>query len=98
VACWSKERLPEIPDSYIDIPTDLAVEVVSPGDHYSRIQKKVRQYLQCGARMVWVLDAEDRGVSVYRSQQQGKFLGENDTLSGEDILPGFSCKVAELFA
>jgi Uma2 family endonuclease len=96
VAFWNKERLPEIPDSYIEVPPDLAVEVVSPGDQWSRIQNKVRQYLHCGVRLVWVVDPEDRSVSVYRSQQQGKILGENDTLTGEDVLPGFSCLVKDL--
>jgi Uma2 family endonuclease len=98
ISFWSKERLPVLPYSYIEIPPDLAVEVVSPGDHYSRVQNKVRQYLRCGARLVWVLDPEDRSVTVYRSQQEGKILGENDTLTGEDVLPGFSCRVADLFA
>jgi Uma2 family endonuclease len=96
VAYWSKERLPEIPNSYLDVPPDLAVEVVSPGDHYSRVQNKVRQYLRCGVRLVWVVDPEDRSVTVYRSQQEGKILGENDILSGEDVLPNFSCKVSDL--
>jgi Uma2 family endonuclease len=96
VAFWSKERLPVIPDSYLDVPPDLAVEVVSPGDHYSRVQNKVRQYLRCGVRMVWVVDPEDRSVTVYRSQKEGKILGENDILTGEDVLPGFSCRVADL--
>ncbi len=88
--------MPEIPDSYIDVPPDLAVEVVSPSDHYLRVQNKVRQYLQCGVRLVWVIDPQDRSVTVYRSQQQGKILGENDLLTGEDVLPGFSCRVAEV--
>jgi Uma2 family endonuclease len=96
VAFWSRERLPEIPDSYLDVPPDLAVEVVSPGDRYSRVQNKVRQYLRSGVRMVWVVDPEDRSITVYRSQQEWKILGENDILTGEDVLPNFSCRVADL--
>ena len=81
---WSRERLPEIPEGYIEIPPDLAVEVVSPSDHYSRAQKKVRHHLTHGVRLVWVVDPQDRSVTVYRSRQQATILEENDTLSGED--------------
>ena len=76
----------------------VAIEVVSPGDHYSRIQSKVHHHLTHGVRLVWVADPEDRSITVYRPQQQMVLLGENDTLSGEDVLPGFSCKVGELFS
>jgi Uma2 family endonuclease len=96
VSFWSGERLPEILENYTDIPPDLVVEVVSPGDHFTRIQNKVRQYLDCGVRMVWVVDPMDRSVTVYRSREQMKLLIETDTLSGEDIVPGFSCRVADL--
>jgi Uma2 family endonuclease len=96
VSFWSKDRLPELPEGYIAIPPDLAVEVVSPNDHYSRVQKKVRHHLSHGVRLVWVVDPEDRSVTVYRSLQQVTILQEGDTLSGEDVLPGFSCLVSEL--
>ncbi|HEV3263368.1 MAG TPA: Uma2 family endonuclease [Gemmataceae bacterium] len=97
VAYWSKERLPEVPEGYIEIVPDLAVEVVSPSDIFSRIQKKVREYLNRGVRLVWVVDPEGRTVTVYRPLRQATILEENETLSGEDVLPGFSCPVAELF-
>ena len=41
VSFWSRERLPEVPEGYVSIAPDLVVEVVSPSDHYSRIQKKL---------------------------------------------------------
>jgi Uma2 family endonuclease len=97
VAFWSKERLPEVPEGYVELPPDLAVEVVSPNDHYSRVQNKVRHYLTHGVGMLWVVDPEDRSVTVYRSLREVQILGENDTLSGEDVVPGFSCKVGDLF-
>jgi Uma2 family endonuclease len=92
-----KERLPEVPEGYIEVAPDLVVEVVSPGDHYSRVQNKVRHYLTRGVRMVWVVDPEDRSVTAYRSLHQATILGENDMVSGEDVVLGFSCKVADFF-
>jgi Uma2 family endonuclease len=48
--------------------------------------------------MVWIIDPEDRTVTVYRTPDEGRVLQESATLSGDDVLPGFSCRVAELFA
>lgn len=98
VAYWSSERLPTVPeDRYIDIPPDLAVEVVSPGDVQSRIQAKILHYLKVGVRMVWVVDPELRIVTVYRSLAQMRILEEDATISGEDVLPGFSCPIRRFF-
>jgi Uma2 family endonuclease len=97
VAFWSKERLPEIPTGYPQCLPDLAVEVVSPDDHFTRVQRKVNHYLKCGIRMIWVVDAEDRSVTVYRPDQPLRILNNSDSLSGEEIVPGFSCRVGDLF-
>jgi len=97
VSFWSKERLPEIPRGYIQIVPDFAVEVVSPTDHYGRIQAKVENYLARGVRLVWVVDPIDRSVTVFRPGQQMVILTENAILTGEDVVPGFSVPVAELF-
>jgi Uma2 family endonuclease len=97
VAFWSRERLPEVPAGYLPMVPDLAVEVVSPDDHYARIQRKVAHYLAHGVRLLWVADPEDRSVTIYRPDKPMRILSESDTLSGEDVVPGFSCRVAELF-
>ncbi len=97
VSFWSRERLPGVPKGYTEVAPDLVVEVVSPSDHYSRIHTKVRHYLERGVRMVWVVDPEDRSVTVYRSRQQAAILYEADTLGGDDVVPGFVCPVAALF-
>jgi Uma2 family endonuclease len=99
VSFWSRERLPEIPEEgYTDVPPDLAVEVVSPSDVHSRIHRKIRHYLERCVRLVWLVDPELRTVSVYRSRQQAQILEESDTLTGEDVLPGFQCLVAAFFS
>lgn len=97
ISFWSREKLPEVPAGYIEIAPDLVVEVVSPGDHYARIQKKVKQYLEKGVRLIWVADPEDRSVTIYRNGETMRILSENETLTGEDVLPGFTCRVGDLF-
>lgn len=97
VSFWQAERMAVIPERYADIPPDLAVEVVSPDDHFARLNRKLFEYMALRIRLVWIVDPEDRSVTVYRPDQPPRILGENDTLSGEDVLPGFSCVVRELF-
>jgi Uma2 family endonuclease len=97
VAYWSYERLPQVTDEYIEVAPDLAVEVLSSSNRPGQMREKLREYFNRGVRMVWVVDPVDRTVAVYRSADEGRILHESATLTGEDVLPGFSCKVAELF-
>jgi Uma2 family endonuclease len=76
---------------------DLAIEVISPGDSYTEVEEKVQEYLNAEARAVWVVDPRRRTITVYRSLNEITILTENDELDGEDIIPGFSCRVAEVF-
>lgn len=100
VAFWSDVRLPldQMPEGYPEIAADLCVEVLSPSDSHKYVQEKVREYLDRGVRMIWIVDPEVRTLTVYRSRKDVCILEETDTLSDEDVLPGFSCKVAEIFA
>ncbi len=77
---------------------DLAVEVVSPGDTPREVRGKVAAWLAAGTRMVWVVDAKKRTISVHRTQTDVVVLTENDVLGGADVVPGFSCTVAEVFS
>ncbi len=79
------------------IPPDLAVEVVSPSDVQSRIAEKALGYLSAGTRLVWVLEPVSQTVTVYRSETDIETLTRDETLTGEDIIPGFTCSVEDLF-
>jgi Uma2 family endonuclease len=97
ISFWSRERLLEVPEGYIDIPPDLAVDVLSPHDKYARIEKKVQHCLNRGVRLVWVVDPQDRSVILFRPGKEREILEGTDTLTCEDVLPGFRCRVADLF-
>jgi Uma2 family endonuclease len=99
VAYWGVEALPPgpAPIGYSDVPADLVVEVLSPSDSRRRVALKVAEYLASGSRLVWVVDPEDRNVTVYRQAAEGRILWEDATITGEDVLPGFACRVAEFF-
>jgi Uma2 family endonuclease len=99
VAFWSVDRLPldQEPEVYPDTAADLCVEVLSPDETPQKVAAKVQEYLACGVRLVWYVDPEAQTVTVYRPGQPERRLTAADTLSGEDVLPGFSCPVVELF-
>jgi Uma2 family endonuclease len=86
-----------LPEGYLDGAPDLAVEIVSPGDTASEVQDKVQDYLTYGAQIVWVVYPQQRIVIVHYPDGTARTLHEADTLSGETVIPGFSCQVAEIF-
>jgi Uma2 family endonuclease len=94
------DRLPS-PDQrsrgYVTIPPDLAVEVVSPNDRVSALDENVDEYLRAGVRLVWIINPEILTVQVLRGDGSVNRLRAADELSGEDVIPGFRCKVDDLF-
>ncbi len=92
---YSLQQLAE--DGFTKIPPDLAVEVVSPNDLVGALDEKVEEYLRAGVRLVWVVHLAARAVQVFRSDRSVSWLWAADELSGEDVLPGFRCKVDDLF-
>lgn len=76
---------------------NLAVEVLSPADASTAVQRKTLDYLEAGARLVWIVDPIARAVTIYRPDGTARVLREDETLDGEDILEGFSLPLARLF-
>ena len=97
VAFVSTARLDVDEDKTFPIPPDLAIEVVSPTDVHSRVVRKAFDYLDAGTRLVWVLDPVAKAVTVYRSKSDIEILMPEATLTGEDVVPGFTCPVGQLF-
>ncbi len=97
VAFLSTARIPEDQDKASPVPPDLAIEVVSPTDAWNRVEEKAFAYLEAGTQMVWVLMPRSKAVMVYRPEAVLRLLTHNDTLTGEDVVEGFSCPVALLF-
>jgi Uma2 family endonuclease len=85
----------ELSDDFVPFAPDLAVEILSPNDRCRELLDKVGEYLQAGTRLVWVVDPDGRTVTVYRSPTDVERIGFDDTLDGEDVLPGFSCRLAD---
>ena len=86
------------PDTdYLESAPDLVLEVISPGEKASVVDTKVAEYLQAGVRLIWVVYPETRAVNVIRPNGNDSRITIGGALDGEDILPGFSLPLAELF-
>lgn len=82
---------------FLPFAPDIAVEVLSPSDAASDLDEKVDDYLVSGTSLVWIIDPVRRSVTVIAADAPQRTLRENDTMSGGNVLPEFSCKVAEIF-
>ena len=101
VSFMAKERLQgldDLPDGFLEGAPDLAVEILSPSNTVEEIHNKLVEYFDNGSRLVWVIHPKEQYVLVYRSAQEpDRLLKSADSLDGEDIVPGFTLPVAELF-
>lgn len=95
--CKEKVPAPPLPTTFAEFAPDLAVEVVSPADRSDEIEQKISDYLEAGTRLVWVVYPKTKTVYVYRAGRAVQRLSAGDMLSGEEVLPGFSVMISELF-
>ena len=97
VAFFSAERARQIEDEigFVHVPPDLAVEVHDPSE--PDMARKVQQYLQAGVRSVWVVDPEKHTLALHRPGQTPVVVTELDALVEDPVLPGFSCRLQDLF-
>ncbi len=79
------------------IAPDLAVEVVSPNDAAYEVEEKVQEWLAAGVPQVWVVMPPARTVTIHRPGGRERILHENDELTAEELVPGFCCRVGDLF-
>ena len=85
-----------LPNRFLNLAPDLAVEVISPSNVASVIHLKIRQLLRAGTQLIWVVYPESKTVDVHTAS--GAFtLEENDSLSGGDVLPGLEIRVGDIF-
>ena len=97
IAYISATKIPNVlPDKILDVPPDLAVEVISPSNNAADIHLKIMQLLNAGVGLVWIIYPETRTVEEHTSVGS-KTLLEDDMLVGGEILPGFEIRVGELF-
>ncbi len=93
-------RLPpeQFERGHVRVAPDLAVEVISPTDLHYDVNTKLEDYFSARIPLVWLVNPDTRTITVYRhGGDEIVRLHENDVLTGDDVLPGFSCPVTDLF-
>lgn len=91
------DRVEEPTGGWVRGAPALAVEVVSPSDTSAAVQQKVMDYLEAGARRVWIVDPSTRTVTVHRPDRTARVLRSDETLAGDDVLEDFAIPLRDLF-
>lgn len=95
--CRERHPIGQCSTGYVRKVPDLVVEVISTHDLAADVERKVGEYLSAGVRLIWIIDPETRIVRVQRGDGSSTRLTREQELSGEDVIPGFACRVRDLF-
>ncbi|MEO1186864.1 MAG: Uma2 family endonuclease, partial [Cyanobacteria bacterium J06636_27] len=85
---WN-ELTPEQKTKFLPIAPDFVIELMSPSDSLKTTQEKMKEYINNGVRLGWLINRKSRQVEIYRIGKEVEVLDNPDSLSGEDVLPGF---------
>jgi Uma2 family endonuclease len=91
-----RKRIPDAEEKPFIFVPEIVVEVISPNDKYSEVTRKVSRYQTDGVRLIWVIDAQRKVVSV-----KGEInieLEDDEILTGGTVLPDFELSLTDLFA
>lgn len=91
-----KRFTPDQQEKLVAVCPHFVVEVRSPSDALSQLQKKMQEYMENGAQLGWLLDPFEKHVYLYRLRRDVEWRENPGNLSGEDILPGFQFNFQEL--
>lgn len=99
-ASWVKrERLEALnpdPAKFLPMAPDFAVELRSASDSLKTTQQKMQEYINCGVRLGWLIDPQNQQVEIYRQSKDVEVLQSPNSLSGEDVLPGFMLDLTQI--
>ena len=82
---------------YAPIDPDFVVELLYPTDNLVEAQQKMQEYMDCGVKLGWLISPDSREVEIYRNSRDKEVLSNPNSVSGEDILPGLTVDLTELF-
>jgi Uma2 family endonuclease len=95
---WNSIGADEFPEEPIPaLAPDLAVEVLSRGNTPKEIERKLREYFEVGAQMVWLIQPKTQTAEIYTTPTNYRHVPKNGTLEAGKLLPGFSLSLKKLF-
>ena len=84
-------------DGFAPICPDFVLELRSKNDNMEPQRVKMREYIENGARLAWLIERKNKKVEIYWPGQDVQVLDHPTTLSGEDVLPGFVLDLTEVW-
>ena len=82
---------------FAPLDPDFVLELMSPTDDLDELQNKMGEYINCGVKLGWLINPDDRQVEIYRQGQEKEILNNPLTLSGEEILSGLIVDLSYIF-
>lgn len=92
---WNQLTI-EQQDTFPPLCPDFVIELRSPSDSINKVKQKMTEYIDNGASLGWLIDPQQKTVTIYRPQQAVEVLNSPQTLSGENILPGFILDLSDI--
>ncbi len=100
VAWVEKSRIEAIapdPARFLPLAPDFVIELRSATDKLMTLERKMAEYRDCGVRLGWLIDPQEKRVQIYRFGRPTEYLNQPEQLSGEEVLPGFVLTLTEIW-
>jgi Uma2 family endonuclease len=100
VAWVAKSRIEAIapdPAQFLPLAPDFVIELRSATDKLITLERKMAEYRDCGVRLGWLIDPQEKRVGIYRLGRPTEYLNQPEQLVGEDVLPGFVLTLADIW-
>jgi len=88
---------PQQKEKFVPLCPDFLIELISPSDNLKNTQDKMQEYLNNGNRLGWLINRQQKQVEIDRPEQVVETLQSPSTLSGEDVLPGFTLNLQRIW-
>ena len=88
---------PEEKSGFAPLCPDFVLELRSKNDSLESLQQKMQEYQENGAKLGWLIDRSRKKVEIYRPKKSVEVQNSPNSLSGEDILPGFTLDLSEIW-
>ena len=91
VSWIAKERImkfsQEEKTKFLPLTPDFALELMSPSDILKTTQAKMREYIDNGVKLGWLINPQQQQVEIYRPEESKEVLNKPISLSDNEILP-----------
>jgi len=82
---------------FAHICPDFVLEIRSESDSVQELKTKMKEYIDNGCRLAWLIDPKNKETHVYRTTGSNEVISFDKELSGEEVMPGFSIDLSKIF-